>query len=96
MEFIEGETLSSRLQKGPLTIADLLRYSIQIVDALDKAHKNRSGTGEEPVNLWSMRRERLKNGWTHWLHWTPMSINLFGRGSLFDCGFRTDIRCSTG
>jgi len=39
MEYIEGETLSERLQKGPLPIADLLRYSIQIADALDKAHK---------------------------------------------------------
>jgi serine/threonine protein kinase len=39
MEFIDGETLASRLQKGPLTTADVLRYSIQIADALDKAHK---------------------------------------------------------
>lgn len=39
MEFIEGETLNSRLQKGALTTADLLRYSIQISDALDKAHR---------------------------------------------------------
>ncbi len=39
MEFIEGETLSSRLKKGPLTAADLLRYSIQVADALDKAHR---------------------------------------------------------
>ncbi len=39
MEYIEGETLSERLRKGPLAIADLLRYSIQIADALDKAHR---------------------------------------------------------
>ena len=39
MEYIEGETLSERLQKGPLAIGDLLRYSIQIADALDKAHR---------------------------------------------------------
>jgi Tol biopolymer transport system component len=39
MELIEGETLGSRLLKGPLTTAELLRYSIQISDALDKAHK---------------------------------------------------------
>src|SRR5262249_39162535 len=32
-------TLASRLHKGPLSTADLLRYSIQIADALDKAHK---------------------------------------------------------
>ncbi len=39
MEYIEGQTLSSRLQKGPLLTAELLQYSIQITNALDKAHK---------------------------------------------------------
>ncbi|HSE39292.1 MAG TPA: protein kinase [Acidobacteriota bacterium] len=39
MEFIEGETLLSRLRKGPLATQDLLQYSIQIADALDKAHR---------------------------------------------------------
>ena len=39
MEYIEGETLSSRLQKGPLATAEVLLYSIQITNALDKAHK---------------------------------------------------------
>ena len=39
MEYIEGETLATRLQKGPLTTADVLQYSIQIMSALDKAHK---------------------------------------------------------
>ncbi len=39
MEYIEGESLSSRLQKGPITTELLLQYSIQIADALDKAHK---------------------------------------------------------
>lgn len=36
---VEGETLSSRLQKGALSKADVLQYSIQIMNALDKAHK---------------------------------------------------------
>ncbi|MCI0606303.1 protein kinase [bacterium] len=39
MEFIEGETLSSRLKNGSLPRQDLLRYGIQIADALDKAHR---------------------------------------------------------
>jgi len=39
MEFIDGETLGSRLKKGPLSAAEVLRYSIQIADALDRAHK---------------------------------------------------------
>jgi Tol biopolymer transport system component len=39
MEHLEGETLASRLAKGPLSVEELLRYSIQIADALDKAHR---------------------------------------------------------
>jgi len=39
MEHLEGETLAQRLQKGPLPTDQLLRYSIQITDALDKAHR---------------------------------------------------------
>jgi serine/threonine protein kinase len=38
MEYLEGETLSARIQKGPLHVVELLQYSIQIADALDKAH----------------------------------------------------------
>ncbi|HJZ11049.1 MAG TPA: serine/threonine-protein kinase, partial [Acidobacteriota bacterium] len=40
MEFIEGETLQSRFRKGPLHTSELLQYSIQIADALDKAHRH--------------------------------------------------------
>ncbi len=39
MEFIEGESLSDRLAKGPLPSDELLTVAIQIADALDKAHK---------------------------------------------------------
>jgi len=39
MEFIEGETLAARIEKGPMPMADLLRYASQIADALDKAHR---------------------------------------------------------
>jgi eukaryotic-like serine/threonine-protein kinase len=39
MEYLEGETLSARIEKGPLPSADLLRYASQIADALDKAHR---------------------------------------------------------
>ena len=39
MEFLEGETLSDRLLKGPLVFDQVLRYGIEIADALDKAHR---------------------------------------------------------
>jgi serine/threonine protein kinase len=39
MEFLEGQTLSERLSKGALPMEQVLRHSIQIADALDKAHK---------------------------------------------------------
>jgi Tol biopolymer transport system component/predicted Ser/Thr protein kinase len=39
MEYIEGETLADRLARGPLPIEDVLRFGIQIADALEKAHK---------------------------------------------------------
>jgi len=39
MELIEGQSLADRLLQGPLPTADVLRYGIQIADALDKAHR---------------------------------------------------------
>jgi serine/threonine protein kinase/Tol biopolymer transport system component len=39
MEYLEGETLASRLLKGPLPLDQVLRYAIEIADALDKAHR---------------------------------------------------------
>ena len=39
MEYLEGETLADRLQKGPLDLEEALRYAIQIADALDQAHR---------------------------------------------------------
>ena len=39
MELLEGETLAKRLEKGPLTTAELLRIGIEVADALEKAHR---------------------------------------------------------
>ena len=39
MECLEGETLADRLAKGPLPLEQVLRYAIEISDALDKAHR---------------------------------------------------------
>ena len=39
MEFLEGETLEQRLQKGALPTDQVLRYGVEIADALEKAHR---------------------------------------------------------
>src|SRR6202035_2311262 len=39
MEYVEGETLAARLVKGPLPLDQVLKYAIEIADALDKAHR---------------------------------------------------------
>ena len=40
MEYLEGETLSKRLKKGPLPTEQLLRIAIEIATALDQAHRH--------------------------------------------------------
>jgi len=40
MELIEGETLAARLARGPLPLEQVLRYGIQIADAMAKAHRH--------------------------------------------------------
>jgi serine/threonine protein kinase len=39
MEYLEGETLARRVSKSPLTTELVLRYAIEIADALDAAHR---------------------------------------------------------
>ena len=39
MEYLDGETLAQRLDKGALPLDQALQIAIQIVDALDKAHR---------------------------------------------------------
>jgi serine/threonine protein kinase len=39
MEYVEGESLAQRLEKGALPTEQVLRYGIQIAEALDKAHR---------------------------------------------------------
>ena len=38
MEYLEGETLAQRLQRGPLSLEEVLKYATEIADALEKAH----------------------------------------------------------
>ena len=39
MEFLDGEPLADRLARGPIPIDQLLRWGVQIADALDRAHR---------------------------------------------------------
>ncbi|MGO9123332.1 MAG: protein kinase domain-containing protein [Terriglobales bacterium] len=40
MEYLEGETLAARLQKGPLPLDQVLTIAIQTADALERAHRS--------------------------------------------------------
>src|ERR1700692_1004340 len=40
VECVEGETLAKRWEKGPLPLEQVLKYGMQIADALDKAHRS--------------------------------------------------------
>jgi serine/threonine-protein kinase len=39
MELLEGQSLADRLEKGPLPTAQVLKFGVEIADALDRAHR---------------------------------------------------------
>ena len=39
MEYVDGETLASRLASGPIPLDQIQRAGIEIADALDHAHR---------------------------------------------------------
>ncbi len=39
MEYLEGESLASRISRGPLPLEQVLRYGGEMADALDRAHR---------------------------------------------------------
>src|ERR1035438_9772748 len=40
MEYLQGQTLADRLDKGPLPFGQLLKYAIDICEGLDRAHRS--------------------------------------------------------
>ena len=40
MEYLEGETLAHRIEKGPLSLSEVLRHGIEIANALAIAHRS--------------------------------------------------------
>ncbi len=40
LELLEGETLAARIARGPLPLAQVLRFGIEIADALEAAHRH--------------------------------------------------------
>src|SRR5688572_22544685 len=39
MEYVEGETLAARIERGAIPLDQALKFAIQIADALDRAHR---------------------------------------------------------
>jgi serine/threonine protein kinase len=70
MEYIEGETLAQRLQKGPLPLQQVLQYAIEIADALDKAHrKGITHRDLKPGNIMLDGRGRCGSRTSGWRAW---------------------------
>src|SRR6478672_248672 len=61
MEYLEGEDLRARIQKGPLGLEELTDLSVQIAEALDAAHSRGIVHRDiKPANIFITTRGQIK------------------------------------
>jgi serine/threonine protein kinase len=61
MEYVEGQTLADKISGRPLPTAEIVEIGIQVVDALDEAHrKGITHRDIKPANLMLTAREQVK------------------------------------
>ncbi|HEX9764762.1 MAG TPA: serine/threonine-protein kinase, partial [Candidatus Acidoferrales bacterium] len=61
MELLEGQPLSRRIEGRPIPVAQVLEWALQIVDALDAAHKRGVIHRDiKPANIFITQREQAK------------------------------------
>jgi non-specific serine/threonine protein kinase len=61
MELLDGESLGDRIRRGPMDIEDVLRFGVQIVDALESAHsKGIVHRDLKPANIFVTSRNLAK------------------------------------
>ena len=65
MEYMDGETLAARIEKGPIPLDQALKHATQIADALDRAH--RAGVTHRDVKpqniMLTLARRQVSAAW---------------------------------
>ena len=73
MEYMEGETLSSRLLRGRLPLEVALRYANEIADALDAAHRRGIVHRDlKPSNIFATQHGEAKSLTSDWRNWSRL------------------------
>jgi hypothetical protein len=70
MEYLEGDTLASRLGEGPLPLRDVLVYRGKIAEALNRAHRQGSSTAtsnrqHHADQRWPWYPDVVAQAWPH-------------------------------